>query len=616
MATLTAKINGVEFAKLELEDGREYLIGRSSDCDLILSEAAGISRTHFKLVQHDGIWQAHGLSRFIPLTHEGMNLDIVELADSTIFFADPYEFHFETENAPMINITPAVSPEPVTITDATELGTVIRKPCLKIGYVDRNETELLQLEGNHWVAGRDSDSEIPIRDNRASRSHFEIFRTRENFFLVDLGSANGTTLNGTRAPEHDPIRLESGDVVAISGVEMTFEIRDTSSGVWPDMPRGVARDQALFPRSASEKKSKLRHSFYAEAQMLAIVLVVTIGSFGFHVWNLSRGNVLVDRALASDNLKPGEKIFVKESFAQAQSLYAAGKYDACLVELNKVHLMIPNYEYSEDLQDFCEQGIELTKHRNEVDRINRATEKMTQEVASVVARCKKQLTEDSSVAETRSCLEPALIANPADPAIGELISAAKARVAEQKIVKERDHERKTREYICKSGVKHAKSLSESNKLAQAILAYDSVMGSSCADANIAKREVASIRVKLDAKISGFLKQCEDFGHKGQFKDAYKYCDRAVTEDPSNEAAKTRAAQMALELRHQIKNIYDDSVLEESLGNVDSAVEKWRRIVREDLDFDDYARKAKAQLEKYGMSADGKRTARLTSPDGI
>jgi hypothetical protein len=50
----------------------------------------------------------------------------------------------------------------------------------------------------------------------------------------------------------------------------------------------------------------------------------------------------------------------------------------------------------------------------------------------------------------------------------------------------------------------------------------------------------------------------------------------------------------------MKNIYEDSVLEESLGNVDSAKEKWRRIMKEDLDFDEYTAKAKSKLQKYGV----------------
>ena len=49
----------------------------------------------------------------------------------------------------------------------------------------------------------------------------------------------------------------------------------------------------------------------------------------------------------------------------------------------------------------------------------------------------------------------------------------------------------------------------------------------------------------------------------------------------------------------MKSIYEDSILEESLGNVEAAKEKWKKIMQNDLEFDDYYKKAKRKLKKYG-----------------
>ncbi|NJL95721.1 MAG: FHA domain-containing protein [Anaerolineae bacterium] len=47
-----------------------------------------------------------------------------------------------------------------------------------------------------------------------SRTHAQITRNAENLLaLIDLGSANGTFLNGQRLKPHSPIRLRSGDEV-------------------------------------------------------------------------------------------------------------------------------------------------------------------------------------------------------------------------------------------------------------------------------------------------------------------------------------------------------------------------------------------------------------------
>jgi hypothetical protein len=74
----------------------------------------------------------------------------------------------------------------------------------------------------------------------------------------------------------------------------------------------------------------------------------------------------------------------------------------------------------------------------------------------------------------------------------------------------------------------------------------------------------------------------------------------VVEDPNNTEAKGLKSQIVSTLKQQMKGIYEDSVLEESMGNVDSAKEKWKKIMSEDLETGDYAQKARSKLSKYGI----------------
>jgi hypothetical protein len=46
-------------------------------------------------------------------------------------------------------------------------------------------------------------------------------------------------------------------------------------------------------------------------------------------------------------------------------------------------------------------------------------------------------------------------------------------------------------------------------------------------------------------------------------------------------------------------IYTDSVLEENLGNIESAKDRWRKILEISYTGSDYYRKAKSKLSKYG-----------------
>lgn len=68
--------------------------------------------------------------------------------------------------------------------------------------------------------GRHLDSDIVLDDTRVSRHHAQVWRQADVYQLRDLGSANGTSVNGVRT---DECRLREGDVISLGGVELLFK---------------------------------------------------------------------------------------------------------------------------------------------------------------------------------------------------------------------------------------------------------------------------------------------------------------------------------------------------------------------------------------------------------
>ena len=58
--------------------------------------------------------------------------------------------------------------------------------------------------------GRDAESAIRLTDTEVSRHHAQLRRTEDQYCLIDLGSSNGSYVNGTRAEE---VALKSGDQI-------------------------------------------------------------------------------------------------------------------------------------------------------------------------------------------------------------------------------------------------------------------------------------------------------------------------------------------------------------------------------------------------------------------
>jgi hypothetical protein len=77
-----------------------------------------------------------------------------------------------------------------------------------------NAGSRFRLDGDLTTAGRHPDSDIFLDDVTVSRQHAEFRRTPtgDGFAIIDLGSLNGTYVNGERV---DEARLRGGDTVQI-----------------------------------------------------------------------------------------------------------------------------------------------------------------------------------------------------------------------------------------------------------------------------------------------------------------------------------------------------------------------------------------------------------------
>jgi signal transduction histidine kinase len=82
-----------------------------------------------------------------------------------------------------------------------------------------DEGKQFELKGGPVTVGRHSANAVPLHDTQVSRRHLELRSSPGGYELIDLGSGNGTLLNG------QPVRsapLRSGDTIALGQTVMMF----------------------------------------------------------------------------------------------------------------------------------------------------------------------------------------------------------------------------------------------------------------------------------------------------------------------------------------------------------------------------------------------------------
>src|SRR4051794_35229060 len=88
--------------------------------------------------------------------------------------------------------------------------------------------EQFTLDGREIVIGRQPDVDLRLDAREVSRRHARIVIDGKNHNLEDLGSANGTYLNGTKLSGQ--MELHEQDQIRIGPYLMRFESSPTSEG--------------------------------------------------------------------------------------------------------------------------------------------------------------------------------------------------------------------------------------------------------------------------------------------------------------------------------------------------------------------------------------------------
>lgn len=95
-------------------------------------------------------------------------------------------------------------------------------------YVTRDKTvmSIEHLSRESMLVGRSHVCDIKIDQKSISGKHFRLDRTAKGYTVVDLGSTNGTWVNGKKITVHE---LSDGDVISIGKYELAYTRKDTSS---------------------------------------------------------------------------------------------------------------------------------------------------------------------------------------------------------------------------------------------------------------------------------------------------------------------------------------------------------------------------------------------------
>ncbi len=228
-------------------------IGSGSKNQIVIHDN-DVNREHCKLIRVMADYELHDLHSTRGTFVSGQRVDdgvllkpgnIIELGETVTLEYERASAGIELSKMP-VRSSPTHTEKPSSDSSPFLVMTMGPKP----GNVYALKVPLINI-------GRDLTNEIVIQDPEISRFHISLRWTDNGYEIQELGSTNGTMLNGTSLPPKTPKLLHANDVILIA---TTIELHYT----W--QPDDVQIEPAEPPKEKSKSKISTKEISLAQVE--------------------------------------------------------------------------------------------------------------------------------------------------------------------------------------------------------------------------------------------------------------------------------------------------------------------------------------------------------------
>jgi len=539
------KAGGVE---LERELGSEPLsIGRDAANDITLADSA-VSRRHARIEPApSGGYRILDLESGNGILHQGRRVDSLDLYPGCEVEIGGSIVRFDSNVA-----VPAL----VLIAGAPQRS--------------------YPLITEETVLGRAPGNPIAIPDPLVSSRHLKIVRRGEVYAAVDLGSENGTRVNGVKVTSRE---LKQGDQIQIGGFTFLFALdgvvpapdsikiiqpaQSTSTPPPPPPSASVSSPPARTPpapakAAASSSRPRLLLIAAGLGVMLFLLVVVIL------VRSPDQSTEREFQEVFQSDLNAEEKARIDEYLTRAKEYEAAGNLSLALEQYQKVLVLDETHHLAQaETARLEEAAAAEAQARAESERLDR---ERSAQVASFVERA-TALQGEAKFDEARTVLGQAKALSPDSDFLKTKL--VESHLAEGDYFKSRNGQR------ARTAYEQALALDPDNAAAR--------RGLSGMDEN--RRASQQRQKRIEDLTAQGLSQLQ----KEDFQSAYASFSEVLKLDPQNARAREFRDQASHLLEAKLGPMYDEGVRLYNAGELAPAMTQFQRVL--DLNPDHAATKA-------------------------
>lgn len=507
---------------------------------------------------------------------------------------------------------------------------------------DANVTEYI-IEKSEVSIGRGSDCDIVLNDKLSSRKNSLIRKVGLGFVLQDLGSGNGTLVNGNKIQNHE---LQSGDKIQIGDIHFQFqaihkdyqdkqheflniqndksEVRTaptpmpismpTTSPI-PDFSTGNF-NQNTFGATDFAKKEEPPKTLVDKFKKLSLIGKIAVVGTLLLLWFYmddagTKSAKPKETKVKSDNpefdkLPAEKKQFVVNTYQLAYDLFKNGEFEKSLFEIKKVLEIIPSgYKDAKDLKDVAEQAIDKERLKGEEKKRKEDQERIKKEVVELETQA-NDLFKAGKEDDLRAVFTKIFELDPEN----ELAIRLKQQIDEKHEKEKRDNAEKAELEITRQKlvdlINQGKALLKKQKFFEVMDLMPTAPSLGCTDAKL----LAQAKSLISAAVKGLANKVKPFLTKGQaalaeknYPEARDSFLKALRIDPFNRVAQNGIAKVREELEKRSRIIYSEAVIRESVSDYIGAQEKYKECLTQSMPDDIYFGRCTRKLKRFEIRAD-------------
>jgi pSer/pThr/pTyr-binding forkhead associated (FHA) protein len=258
---------------ISLVDGREYVIpaagvvfGRDPSCDIVVGSTE-VSRRHASLIPAPEGYLLRDTSTNGVLVNGEPASSPALLGKGDVLTVGDEQFRFHADSAPP-------RAEPLATLEVISTGLL--------------KGTIMEVRSPLAHVGRGAHNDIVVSDESVSDSHAKLQRREDGWYVVDMGSTNGTYVGGRRIEAEAP--LIGAPDVRFGGVKFIFRVPEGGAGGNASQTRAIAAvkvtspevsqpEQRAAPNVARAAPAKKSSRWLPMLVWFAVLILVAAGVF-------------------------------------------------------------------------------------------------------------------------------------------------------------------------------------------------------------------------------------------------------------------------------------------------------------------------------------------------